>query len=216
VALARALVIRPKCLLLDEPLSNLDAKLRNDMRAEIRRICKDFALTTVYVTHDQKEALSVADRMAVFSRGELHQVGSPVDIYRRPRNRFVADFIGEANFLPGKLVRSEGPHWVAETPVAEIRGVAPDGASARPGDPVEVMIRPETLALSETNPETNAIPVRVTGLTYYGEVAHYELAASRGEAKLRLSEINPQHLDAMREGELHAFARPEDVVILAS
>ncbi|MGE9296916.1 MAG: ABC transporter ATP-binding protein [Puniceicoccales bacterium] len=214
VALARALVVRPKCLLLDEPLSNLDAKLRNDMRAEIRRICKQFELTTIYVTHDQKEALSIADRMAVFAKGELQQVGTPVEVYRRPRNKFVADFIGEANFLPGKLLRTDGEHWVVETTVAEIRGVAPAGVTASPGDLVEVMIRPEMLKLDEQPPAVNAIPVQATGLTYYGELAHYELTAGRTKERLRLSELNPQHLGATRDGQLYASARPKDVVIL--
>src|SRR5512140_2761300 len=93
VALARALVIRPRCLLLDEPLSNLDARLRLEMRGEIRRVCKDFKLTTVYVTHDQKEALSISDRMAILDRGRVLQVGAPRDIYKRPRSRTVANFI---------------------------------------------------------------------------------------------------------------------------
>src|ERR1700690_3946228 len=108
VALARALVIRPRCLLLDEPLSNLDARLRLEMRMEIRRICKEFQLTTVYVTHDQKEALSVSDRMAVLDGGRILQVGSPQDVYRRPSCRTVADFIGETNFIPGRILASSG------------------------------------------------------------------------------------------------------------
>ncbi|MBK1860058.1 ABC transporter ATP-binding protein, partial [Cerasicoccus arenae] len=180
VALARALVIRPKCLLLDEPLSNLDAKLRNDMRLEIRRICKEYALTTIYVTHDQKEALSIADRMAVFSQGELQQVGTPVEVYRRPRNRFVADFIGEANFLFGKFQSSTNGFHRIETAFGEIQGVAPVGVILAPGAKVTVMIRPEMLTLVEQAPVVNAIPAKIIGETYYGEVAHYEVAAGGG------------------------------------
>src|SRR5476649_1227007 len=93
VALARALVIRPRCLLLDEPLSNLDARLRLEMRAEIRRVCKEFKLTTVYVTHDQKEALSIADRMAILDSGHILQVGTPREVYKRPNCKTVANFI---------------------------------------------------------------------------------------------------------------------------
>src|SRR5450432_1287371 len=100
VALARALVIRPRCLLLDEPLSNLDAKLRLEMRTEIRRVCKEFKLTTVYVTHDQKEALSIADRMAILESGHILQVGTPRDVYKRPQCKVVANFIGETDFIP--------------------------------------------------------------------------------------------------------------------
>src|SRR5450830_1049187 len=103
VALARALVIDPACLLLDEPLSNLDAKLRLEMRVEIRRLVKRQGITTIYVTHDQKEALSMADRCAILRQGRVEQVGSPRDLYEHPANRFVADFIGGANLVPGKV-----------------------------------------------------------------------------------------------------------------
>ncbi|WP_269538911.1 ABC transporter ATP-binding protein [Cerasicoccus fimbriatus] len=216
VALARALVIRPKCLLLDEPLSNLDAKLRNDMRLEIRRICKEYQLTTIYVTHDQKEALSIADRMAVFSRGELQQVGSPVDVYRRPKNQFVADFIGEANFIPGKHKATANGHEVIETAMGEIHGAAPEGVTLKPGDSVQVMIRPEMLQLLDDAPAINGIPAKIAGLTYYGEVAHYDVAPTGGGKSLRVSEINPQHLGGAREGQIYATARPEDVVILTN
>src|SRR5690349_4763810 len=123
VALARALVIRPRCLLLDEPLSNLDAKLRLEMRVEIRRVCKEFKLTTVYVTHDQKEALSVSDRMAILDRGRILQVGSPRDVYRRPTCKLVADFIGETDFIAGKLVSLSGGRAVVETPIGRFEGV---------------------------------------------------------------------------------------------
>ncbi len=101
VALARALAFRPKCLLLDEPLSNLDAKLRLDMRSEIRRIVKQTGITAIYVTHDQKEALSMADGIAVMKLGKLQQTGTPTELYQRPVSRFVADFIGESNFIAG-------------------------------------------------------------------------------------------------------------------
>ena len=104
VALARALVVRPRCLLLDEPLSNLDARLRTEMRGEIRRVCKDHQLTTVYVTHDQKEALAIADRMAVMAAGRILQVGTPRELYGRPATRAVAGFIGETNFVSGTIV----------------------------------------------------------------------------------------------------------------
>src|SRR6185295_4979424 len=103
VALARALVVRPRCLLLDEPLSNLDARLRHSMRDEIRRVCKEQRLTAIYVTHDQKEALAVADRIAVMQAGRVLQVGTPEDIYRRPSSRAVASFIGETNLVRGTV-----------------------------------------------------------------------------------------------------------------
>jgi len=103
VSLARSLVIEPSVLLLDEPLSNLDAKLRNSMRAEIRKIQKEVRITTVYVTHDQEEALAMSDRVAIFQNGTIAQVASPLEIYRRPRSVFVADFVGHSNFIRGRV-----------------------------------------------------------------------------------------------------------------
>src|SRR5689334_7522994 len=123
VALARALVIRPRCLLLDEPLSNLDAKLRLEMRTEIRRVCKEFNLTTVYVTHDQKEALSIADRMAILESGHILQVGTPREVYGRPKRKTVANFIGETDFLPGRVLGFEGDVVVVQTPIGKFQGV---------------------------------------------------------------------------------------------
>lgn len=123
VALARALVVRPRCLLLDEPLSNLDARLRLEMRVEIRRICKEFGLTAVYVTHDQAEALSMADRLAVMVAGRLAQVGTPREVYRRPLDRRVAAFIGETNLLPARVLARDAGTGVAmaETPAGRLR-----------------------------------------------------------------------------------------------
>ncbi len=117
VALARALVVRPSVFMLDEPLSNLDAKLRIEMRSEIRRVCKEFGLTGIYVTHDQKEALSMADRIAIMERGQIAQIGAPMQIYRNPLNRMVAGFIGETNIIEG-VVKGESYRdgwWDVET-----------------------------------------------------------------------------------------------------
>jgi iron(III) transport system ATP-binding protein len=125
VALARALVIRPTCLLLDEPLSNLDAKLRLEMRTEIRRICKQAGLTAVYVTHDQKEALSIADRIAVMHDGILQQCGSPSEVYRTPNTTFVASFIGETNFLDGEVTSVDGNSCTVTTPLGPLTSTAP-------------------------------------------------------------------------------------------
>jgi iron(III) transport system ATP-binding protein len=144
VALARALAVNPACLLLDEPLSNLDAKLRLEMRSEIRRICKSAGYTTIYVTHDQKEALSVADRIAVLDRGRLAQVGTPADLYHRPSSSFVAEFIGQTNLLSGEVIGQSGGHVRVLTKVGEI--------SARSEQPItrktlSLSIRPEQIAL---------------------------------------------------------------------
>ncbi|MGC3991431.1 MAG: hypothetical protein QM796_17450 [Chthoniobacteraceae bacterium] len=135
--MARALVIRPRCLLLDEPLSNLDAKLRLEMRTEIRRVCKEFNLTAIYVTHDQKEALSIANRMAVLDGGRIQQVGTPREVYRRPTSKLVADFIGETDFLPGQVVSiADGQARVATARRRVYRGhhqARMDAASGRGG-----------------------------------------------------------------------------------
>jgi putative spermidine/putrescine transport system ATP-binding protein len=164
VALARALVLGPKILLLDEPLSNLDAKLRVRMRDEIRRIQQELQITTVYVTHDQEEALTMADRIAVMNRGLIQQLGDANDIYDRPATSFVADFIGQSNFFHGTLRRSNGMTWaqVGETRVAvePVDGVA-DGA------PVTISARPEDVELVRA-PEPGAIALDDARLVNFG------------------------------------------------
>ncbi|HRQ72809.1 MAG TPA: ABC transporter ATP-binding protein, partial [Phycisphaerales bacterium] len=153
VALARALVVRPDVLLLDEPLSNLDAKLRIELRAEIRRVCKQAGLTTVYVTHDQKEALSMADRVAIMDAGRVVQLGAPADLYRRPRSRFVAEFLGETNFLEAEVLGVEGGLARLRTPAGELAAfIADDGPQAAndrpaPASHVTLSIRPEAIRL---------------------------------------------------------------------
>jgi iron(III) transport system ATP-binding protein len=107
-ALARALVMEPKVLLMDEPLSNLDAKLREEMRGEIRRIQQELNITSVYVTHDQIEAMTLSDRIVIMNEGIIEQIGSPVEVYRYPNSRFVANFIGRANFTEGKVISQSG------------------------------------------------------------------------------------------------------------
>jgi iron(III) transport system ATP-binding protein len=147
VALARAVVVRPRLLLLDEPLSNLDARLRQQMRVEIRRICKEAGLTAIYVTHDQQEALTMADRLAVLHEGVLRQCGTPREVWSRPADRFVADFLGDANFIPGTL-RTEvagGALGPVETQFGTWQGVA---STAQPGGAtVSLMFRPESIRI---------------------------------------------------------------------
>jgi ABC-type spermidine/putrescine transport systems, ATPase components len=219
VALARALVVRPRCLLLDEPLSNLDAKLRHEMRAEIRRVCKEFKLTTVYVTHDQKEALSIADRMAILDGGRILQVGTPREIYRRPVCRTVANFIGETDFIAGKLVARRGREAEVETPFGRFAGVLGDaGAAAQVGAEVTLSIRPECWALRERGEAVNSVRGRIGEATYLGEIAQYAFVPAAttagGGAPLKVYELNPRHLADAGGGELHAVAAAEDVVVL--
>jgi iron(III) transport system ATP-binding protein len=213
IALARALVIRPSCLLLDEPLSNLDAKLRLEMRAEIRRVCKEFRLTTVYVTHDQKEALSISDRMAILEGGHVLQVGTPTDIYRRPVRRSVAHFIGETDFIDGTVVSAGGGRATVETAIGPFDGVLGD-PNARPaaGAKVTVSIRPECWRLSREAAPRNSVRGRIGEAIYLGELAQYAFLA--GGQQLKIFEMNPRFLNAAARGELFASAEAEDVVVL--
>ena len=213
VALARALVIRPRCLLLDEPLSNLDAKLRLEMRAEIRRVCKEFKLTTVYVTHDQKEALSISDRMAILDGGSIRQVGSPREVYRRPGCKLVANFIGETDFIDGTVVSAGGGAAVVDTAVGRFEGVMGDGkAKIAAGAKVTLSVRPECWKLSREAPLRNAVKGRIGECIYLGETAQYEFVA--GEQALKIFELNPRFVDWAARGELYASAESEDVVVL--
>lgn len=214
VALARALVIRPRCLLLDEPLSNLDAKLRLEMRAEIRRVCKEFKLTTVYVTHDQKEALSISDRMAILDKGHILQVGGPREVYRRPNCRTVADFIGETDFVPGTLVGlgADGAATV-DTEVGRFAGVLGNPATRpAPGAKVTLSVRPECWVLSREAAAVNSVRGRIGEAVYLGEFAQYDFVA--GSLDLKVLELNPRFLDQSTRGEVFASAAPEDVVVL--
>lgn len=219
VALARALVVHPTCLLLDEPLSNLDAKLRLEMRSEIRRICKEADLTAVYVTHDQKEALSIADRIAVLNEGKIQHCGPPRDVYLRPSSRFVANFIGETNFLPGTLVSQGGGLAVVQTPVGRVTSsVAPEGAAA--GDPVTVSLRPEAVRL---NRPPDGVPNVFRGLVhdsvYLGEVAQYRVTlAATGEngdrIEMKVFELHPQLVARDEAEKADVWFEPEDAVLL--
>jgi iron(III) transport system ATP-binding protein len=213
VALARALVIRPRCLLLDEPLSNLDAKLRLEMRAEIRRVCKEFKLTTVYVTHDQKEALSISDRMAILDGGCIRQVGAPREVYRRPTCKLVANFIGETDFIEGTLVSAGGGGAVVETAVGRFEGVLGNPqAKVAAGAAVTLSVRPECWTLSREAPARNAVRGRIGECIYLGETAQYELLA--GGLALKIYELNPRFVDQAARGEVFASAAVEDVVVL--
>ena len=221
VALARALVIRPDVLLLDEPLSNLDAKLRNELRSEIRRICKDSGITTVYVTHDQKEALSMADQVAIMSAGRLVQLGPPADLYRRPASKFVAEFLGETNFLPGQVIDSGNGRTKIRTAAGELLSAHPVPASAAGGS-VLVSLRPE--ALIPVPDGAASLRGRVIESQYLGEIAQQivELKPIAGAApaspaqsqRLKLSLLNPAPDMATAGHDIALAVRPEDVVLI--
>jgi putative spermidine/putrescine transport system ATP-binding protein len=171
VALARALVIEPTVLLLDEPLSNLDAKLREELRREIREIQRELGITSLFVTHDQVEALTMSDRIAVLNAGRVEQVGTPEDVYERPASRFVADFIGRANFLPAEVVGSDG--------AASQLAIGNAGNALVPqrlpvGKPVNLMLRPHRIRLEHADGE-GFLRGRVAGITYLGDLIQYEV-----------------------------------------
>ncbi|HWG85806.1 MAG TPA: ABC transporter ATP-binding protein [Deinococcales bacterium] len=173
VALARALVMKPKVLLFDEPLSNLDAKLRRRMRGEIRSLQQRLGITAVYVTHDQSEALAISDRIVVMNHGFIEQIGGPEDLYQRPANPFVADFIGEANLLSGNF---DGTTLdVAGHKLTHQQPGAPTGQ-------VSVLIRPETVRFAD--PGEPGVAGTVTSAAYLGPVTEYTVDTPAGEVLL--------------------------------
>ena len=212
VALARALVVEPDVLLLDEPLSNLDAKLRHEMRDEIKRVCNATGITSIYVTHDQKEALSMADAVAVMSGGRIVQIGSPREIYERPVNKFVADFLGPTNFLPARVVEATGPALVLETAVGRLEARRDhEAAHTAVGAEVTALIRPESFARAERG-GANVIRGRRAETVYLGEMAQHTVDVSDG-LRLKYYEMNPRG-EADTSAEIALRVEPEDVVAL--
>ncbi|HEV2294658.1 MAG TPA: ABC transporter ATP-binding protein [Tepidisphaeraceae bacterium] len=217
VALARALAVQPDCLLLDEPLSNLDAKLRHEMRSEIRRICKTAGFTTIYVTHDQKEALSVADRIAVLKDGKLTQVGTPDELYHRPSTSFVADFIGQTNLIPGTLISRDEKNWTIQTPAGNVSASlanAPAGVAG--GAEVLVSIRPEQMQIARNGRSlegsgggANRMIGKPLERTFLGEASEHVLLVNGHRLKV-ISAPPLFHVPEQMTVEFNA----EDVVVL--
>ena len=210
VALARAIVVQPDCLLLDEPLSNLDAKLRHEMRGEIRRICKEIGQTTIYVTHDQKEALSVADRIALMKEGKLVQLGTPADLYHRPLTSFVADFIGQTNLLPGRIVARDGSTLQVETPAGTFVG---NSQPQQLPDRVTVSIRPEQMRVvrdGAAGAGRNRFAGRTIETTFLGEASEHVLLVNEQRMKVISTPPIFQPPD-----EMSIEFDPEDLVVLA-
>ncbi|MGE4285692.1 MAG: ABC transporter ATP-binding protein [Phycisphaerae bacterium] len=177
VALARAIASRPDCLLLDEPLSNLDAKLRLIMRNELRDIVKKTNTTAIYVTHDQKEALAMADRIAIMNGGVIEQIGSPPEIYENPQTKFVADFIGECNFFAGEIIRKDGDKTIIEAALGELESFF---ASSLQEGKIVCGVRPENLKISTTAPAGQYIKAKVDSVVYLGEVTQIGLSLAGG------------------------------------
>ena len=169
VALARAMAIEPRVLLFDEPLSNLDAKLRVSLRVEIRRIQRELGTTSLYVTHDQAEAMSLSDRIVVMNGGRIEQAGTPDEIYRRPHTRFVADFIGRANFLDGTVVARHGDDGIDVDVLGRVARVAA-ASDLAPGITATVVLRPESIRLG-----TGELQAQVKAATFLGPTVEYEI-----------------------------------------
>ena len=204
VALARALAVEPACLLLDEPLSNLDAKLRVEMRGEIRRICKEAGFTAIYVTHDQKEALSVADRIAVLKDGKLMQVGTPSQLYLQPASAFVAEFIGQTNLFQGEIVGRQLDLALVKTPI----GVLHANSSGSIGDHVTLSIRPEHVRI-DSGAAQNSIAAALVSSIFLGENSEHTLRVKGVELKAIAS---PPVLK--QNGSVTLNMKPEDIVVL--
>ncbi len=189
LALARALAMEPKLLLLDEPLSNLDAKLRERMRFELKRLQRELKLTTVYVTHDQSEALALSHEIAVMNEGHIIQIGSPRDIYERPRNQFVADFVGSANFLDATVVvrEEQADFFRVQTKLGLLKCFAVEPLQA--GDKVVISLRPEDVHVSAQRPDAeNRFEAVVDAKLFLGE--YIELQVRLGDTLL-LARVHP-------------------------
>jgi ABC-type Fe3+/spermidine/putrescine transport system ATPase subunit len=205
VAVARALSLEPKVLLLDEPLSNLDANLRLTMRDEIRKLQERLKVTTIFVTHDQFEAMSISDRIVVMKEGVIQQIGSPIEIYERPTNEFIAGFVGFVNFLDGKVEKVEIDKEKAEvsTPIGKVD--IDIVRSLNVGDQVKLVVRPETINISGTEPKgaNNTFLGEVEIGMYVGSLAKYTVQV-QGE-KMIIDQPNPRE----------TFFRPNEKVYLS-
>jgi spermidine/putrescine ABC transporter ATP-binding subunit len=221
VALARTLVIQPRVLLLDEPLSNLDAKLRVEMRLELQKLQRDLGLTTIYVTHDQEEALALSTRIAVINHGEIVQQGEPRAIYEQPTNDFVAGFIGQANLLPATIdqVLDHSLRVTIENGVT-LEIVLPSMPSAaapfHAGEAVRLSVRPEAIQVSDGRDQTNSsnwISGKIAASTYQGAFVEYEITVAGKAFKARVA--NPKGKPLYRRGdEVRLNFAAEDLVVV--
>ncbi len=218
VALARALILNPKILLLDEPLSNLDAKIRVQVRQEIRKLQKDLGITTMYVTHDQEEALTLSDRIAVFNQGRVLQAGTPKQLYEQPANRFVADFIGINNLLDGvvEAVALPDDGLRVRTALGELRAQTP--RRFRVGDACVLCIRPENADIAgPAAPDRNVLSGRITFAAYLGNAIRYDVELMPG-CVFKVDMREPWHQDMLAAGSkvTISFAAASTVAIAGS
>jgi len=208
VALARALVIRPKVLLFDEPLSNLDALLRVRMRGEIRGIQRRLGITSLYVTHDQEEAFSIADQVALMNKGRLVQLGTPRDLYRAPADRFVAEFVGLSNIVPVELLETNGKNASVRLFGKTIRSRR---APRNPDGQVSVVLRPEALEIDQPDPE--GVPAHVLTMAFTGPLVRYTIRTNDGTL-LTVDLHNPGPDQFFAEGTPVSLKLPAEVPAL--
>jgi putrescine transport system ATP-binding protein len=189
VALARSLAKKPKLLLLDEPLGALDKKLREQTQFELVNIIEQVGVTVVMVTHDQEEAMTMASRIAIMSKGRVLQVGTPEEIYEHPRNKFVADFIGNVNLFSGQITVDESDHCVVGTPLGEMH--VGHGVSGAVNMPLTLAVRPEKIEVSKTRPDANinVFTGQVKEIAYFGSYNTYIIKATDG-SKVKVTEAN--------------------------
>ena len=216
VALARALVNRPAVILLDEPLGALDLKLRKDMQMELSNLHQDLGLTFVMVTHDQQEALSLSDRIAVMRQGRIEQIGTPKEIYERPQTPFVADFIGDTNLFQGRIESADRTTLQIRTHSNLKIEVHQSEPWSHSGSQVSVSVRPERIQLSLYEPETevNCFEGRLEHIMYLGTHVHYEVQLKSGD---RLTVMQPNTVGSLPElhGPIYIHWAPPDCIAIA-
>ena len=211
VALARALVIRPKVLLFDEPLSNLDAQLRVRMRSEIRDLQRRLGITSIYVTHDQEEAFSIADVVAIMNEGKLVQLGTPRELYSQPADQFVAEFVGLSNLVPVELVDS-APEFTTVKALGQV--IRYRGQLQETSDNLSIVLRPEAIQI--TGDSENGVPARVMSLAYVGPIVRYRVLMDEDGTQLMVDLSNPSPDEFYAEGTAVRITLPGEVSVLLS
>ena len=207
VALARALVLEPGVLLFDEPLSNLDAKLRVTMRTEIRRIQQEAGITAVYVTHDQSEAMAISDKIIIMEKGVVAQMGTPQEIYYHPKSEFVADFIGEANFLRGELITKKGKDGVVR--INGMKVEVKDVGDFSIGDLCTLVLRPESAVIADKG----QLPCDVILSCFMGSYQNYHVMV--GDTMVKITDFNPKNKKVYEVGDRAYVAfDPQNVHVL--
>ncbi len=210
VALARALAIKPQVLLLDEPLSALDAKIRVSLREEIRAVQRDLGITTIYVTHDQEEALSMSDRIVVMSEGRIEQVGTPFEIYNFPRTRFVASFVGTLNILKGRVIDARSGRLAIDgQEIVAARGIA----NARAGEIRSVALRPEAVSLEARGGERNAMRGTIEEVSFLGAVVRVRVRFRENAISLDTFN-NPSVPPPQRGAQVEVSFSRDDLLVL--